>query len=331
MPRIKTTRAIRLSITGLVCAVALAAGAIGAVAAAHQPRRHPPHGAVTPPTLLDGLLPGGAGGGAGLGRSTARRTSCSCSPTTCRWTCVRYMPHVLALERHGMTFSNYFVSDSLCCPSRASIFTGNFPHDTGVFTNFGAGRRVPRVLSRTATSATRSRRAAARRLPDGDDGQVPQRLPGRQGRDGRAPRRPPPTFRRAGTSGTWPGWGYPEFNYTLNQDGTLRHYGAPAAGLPDRRARPQGASSFINGAAPAGKPFFLELATFAPAPPVHAGPARRRTTSRACRAPRPPSFDVLPTHAPRWLAGHPPLTPASSRGSTRRSAAASSPCRRSTG
>jgi N-acetylglucosamine-6-sulfatase len=59
---------------------------------------------------------------------------------------VRFMPHVRAMERAGLTFKNYFVSDSLCCPSRASIFTGAFPHDTGVFSNFGAGWRVPRVL-----------------------------------------------------------------------------------------------------------------------------------------------------------------------------------------
>ena len=50
---------------------------------------------------------------------------------------LRFMPHVQAMERNGLTFKNYFVSDSLCCPSRASIFTGDFPHDTGVFSNFG--------------------------------------------------------------------------------------------------------------------------------------------------------------------------------------------------
>ncbi|HLY47714.1 MAG TPA: sulfatase-like hydrolase/transferase [Solirubrobacteraceae bacterium] len=50
----------------------------------------------------------------------------------------RYMPHVVALERRGETFSHYFVADSLCCPSRATIFTGNFPHDTRVFSNFGS-------------------------------------------------------------------------------------------------------------------------------------------------------------------------------------------------
>ena len=51
---------------------------------------------------------------------------------------IPYMPHVLAMERDGLTFTNYFVSDSLCCPSRASIFTGDFPHDTHVWGNFGA-------------------------------------------------------------------------------------------------------------------------------------------------------------------------------------------------
>src|SRR4051794_25598381 len=43
---------------------------------------------------------------------------------------VRYMPHVRAMERNGVSFTNYTVSDSLCCPSRASIFTGDYPHTT---------------------------------------------------------------------------------------------------------------------------------------------------------------------------------------------------------
>src|ERR1700690_2598525 len=53
------------------------------------------------------------------------------------WNLVRYMPHVLAMERDGVTFSKYFVTDSLCCPSRTSIMTGLLPHNSGVFNNGG--------------------------------------------------------------------------------------------------------------------------------------------------------------------------------------------------
>ena len=48
---------------------------------------------------------------------------------------VQFMPHVLEMERPGVSFANYFVTDSLCCPSRPSIFTGEFPHNSGVFRN----------------------------------------------------------------------------------------------------------------------------------------------------------------------------------------------------
>jgi N-acetylglucosamine-6-sulfatase len=51
------------------------------------------------------------------------------------WDLVQYMPHVQQMQREGLTFNNYFVTDSLCCPSRASIFSGQYPHNHGVLTN----------------------------------------------------------------------------------------------------------------------------------------------------------------------------------------------------
>ena len=54
------------------------------------------------------------------------------------WNLVRHMPQVRALEKAGSTMSKYYVVDSLCCPSRAAIFTGEYPHDDGVFTNAGS-------------------------------------------------------------------------------------------------------------------------------------------------------------------------------------------------
>ncbi|WP_236051118.1 sulfatase family protein [Nonomuraea cypriaca] len=51
-----------------------------------------------------------------------------------------YMDTVSGLARDGTTFTDYYVSNSLCCPSRASMFTGQFPHNTGVLTNKGSDR-----------------------------------------------------------------------------------------------------------------------------------------------------------------------------------------------
>jgi len=51
---------------------------------------------------------------------------------------VQYMPNVRKMQQDGVTFANYFVTDSLCCPSRSSIFTGRYPHNTGIYRNTGA-------------------------------------------------------------------------------------------------------------------------------------------------------------------------------------------------
>lgn len=223
---------------------------------------------------------------------------------------VRFMPHVQAMEKTGLTFENYFVSDSLCCPSRASIFTGDFPHDTGVFTNFGPGggfrafyyhgdqsHTFPLALQGAGyTTALMGKflngyleTSGRGHLSDGAVTNVPARYV-------------PPGF----TDWNVAGWGYPEFNYTLNQNGWLRYYGdQPTDYLTDVIAR--GGAQFINAAARAQKPFLLELATFAPHSPYVPAPRDSRDFA-GLRAPRPPNFDVLPTDAPQWLAGHRPLT-----------------------
>ena len=47
------------------------------------------------------------------------------------WNLVSHMPNLLALQQAGTTMSRYYVVDSLCCPSRSAIFTGQYPHDDG--------------------------------------------------------------------------------------------------------------------------------------------------------------------------------------------------------
>ena len=58
------------------------------------------------------------------------------------------------MQREGATFDRYFVTNSLCCPSRASIFTGRYPHSSGVLTNMrrAAGSRAFRPRDTFATS-----------------------------------------------------------------------------------------------------------------------------------------------------------------------------------
>jgi arylsulfatase A-like enzyme len=49
---------------------------------------------------------------------------------------LKYMPKTSALVgAQGMRFQNAFVSNSLCCPSRATIMRGQYAHNTGVWGN----------------------------------------------------------------------------------------------------------------------------------------------------------------------------------------------------
>lgn len=51
-----------------------------------------------------------------------------------RWDSLGVMPIVQReLVGRGVTFTNAFVSNPLCCPSRASILTGDYSHTTGVY------------------------------------------------------------------------------------------------------------------------------------------------------------------------------------------------------
>jgi arylsulfatase A-like enzyme len=206
-----------------------------------------------------------------------------------------YMPHVKDMAKRGVTFSNYFVSDSLCCPSRSSIFTGRFPHDTQVFTNTGVDGGYHVFRSREEdkdTFATTLQAAGYRTALMGKylNGYLPKYRVVPAGWD------------------TWAvgGNAYAEFDYALNENGTVKAYGKkPGEYLTDVLSAK--ATTFIEGAAAAKKPFMLEVATFSPHGPFIPAP-RDADKFPDLAVPRTPAFGGKGTNEPEWLSRIPALS-----------------------
>lgn len=254
--------------------------------------------------LAAAAIPAGFAEAGAKGSATKRPNIVFVLTDDLSWNLVKYMPHVRQMQKAGVTFGRYFVTDSLCCPSRASIFTGRFPHDTGVFTNNAPDGGFALFHARgeeRSTFATKLQSAGYLTAMMGKylNGYMPKKAV-----DGKVAYIPP----------GWNEWdvagnGYPEFNYTLNEDGRLVHYGkAPADYLTDVVAA-KGAA-FIDRASASRKPFLLEIATFAPHGPYTPAP-RDANDIPGLTAPRTPAYDEADvSDKPRWLRSHPLLTPA---------------------
>ncbi len=210
------------------------------------------------------------------------------------WNLVQYMPHVLQMQKDGVTFANYFVTDSLCCPSRSSIFTGRYPHDTGVFTNGhdDGGYLVFRNRGNEQVTFAKALAAAGYRTA-----MLGKYL------NGYEPRQHPPA--PGWTSWAVAGAAYREFKYALNEDGKVVRFGdSPGDYLTDVLSGI--ATRFIKQAA--GAPFLIEIATFAPHAPYIPAP-RDADALPGLAAPRTPAFDVAPdTSMPDWVRKLPALT-----------------------
>jgi N-acetylglucosamine-6-sulfatase len=213
------------------------------------------------------------------------------------WNLVSHMPHVQAMEQAGTTFSRYYVVDSLCCPSRSAIFTGEYPHDDGVFTNAGADGGY---FAFNKHGDQRKSFAVALHDAGYRTAMMGKYL------NQYEPRYPPA-----------PGWdewdvtglgGYGEFGYTLNQDGQRVPYGrAPDDYLTDVLAAK--AKTFVDDSATSGHPFMLEVATFAPHDPYVPAP-RYAHAAQGLSYPKTPAYGRKPSNPPPWLKNHPPLSAA---------------------
>jgi arylsulfatase A-like enzyme len=158
------------------------------------------------------------------------------------------------LVAKGVKFARAHTVNPLCCPSRASILTGTYPHTHGVYGNQNSGGGFAGFDDRRPTIATVLRNAGYR------TGLVGKYLNGYGRRDaGR-----PPTYIPPGWDvwhGLITGGAKDYYGYGLSENGRLNHYGSrPADYLTDVLA--DRARDFV--AADARKPFFLYWTPLAP-------------------------------------------------------------------
>lgn len=206
------------------------------------------------------------------------------------------MPTVMNdIAAQGTTFTQAFVPTPLCCPSRASLLTGKFAHNTGVWLNsvgsaWGAWTAFARGGEETDTLATRLQSAGYR---TGLFGKYINRA------------------HRAGSGYVPPGWdewvayfggGYTRYRLSTDNQRVLkdRPY------LTDALA--ESTVSFIE-SAPADQPVFTYFAPYAPHYPFDPGPYAGRTRAlgllnsvkAAARYPSPATNRADMSGYPRWM------------------------------
>ncbi len=214
---------------------------------------------------------------------------------------VQYMPNVRKLQQDGTTFTNYTVTDSLCCPSRASIFKGQFPHNTGIVKNHGSDGGFRLFHSRGQEKSTWATDMQATGYRTAFMGKYLNEYHAKLTMGTGKPYVPP----------GWDEWAvggnaYDNFNYELNENGTVVKYGdKPEHYMTDVLSAK--ASNFITTTAAAGQPFIIEVSTYAPHSPFTPAP-RDADLFKGLTAPRPPAWDKVPEGSV-WQPADMKLTP----------------------
>ncbi len=198
---------------------------------------------------------------------------------------LQYMPRLQAvMADQGVSFSNMFVTLSMCCPSHVSILTGQYPHNHHILENnppFGGWQRFHDLGGENSTAATWLQDAGYSTARFG------KYLVGYPADSTYVP----------------PGWDEwyvfvrgAYLNYTLNENGVLASYGGTPEDYSTDVLTAKVVDFIDRAEANDAQPFFAFLAPNAPhghgvangpalPAPRHAGMFAGRT------APRPPSFN----------------------------------------
>lgn len=196
---------------------------------------------------------------------------------------MKYTPKIKKyLADAGATFTQFFISNTLCCPSRTTILRGQFSHNNKVLTNGGPEGGFERFLSVGNEDST-----VATWLQDSGYKTV---LMGKFLNGYPLPK--DPTHVPKG----WTEWYSPAkgnaygcYDYTMNENGKLIAYGKdPDDYMNDVLSSK--ATDFIERMTKGGDPFFAYIAPYSPHGP--ATPAKRHEKLFPdIKAPRTPNFN----------------------------------------
>ena len=206
------------------------------------------------------------------------------------------------MDDKGLSFQNHFLNISLCCPSRTAILRGQYAHNTKIFSNAPPTGGFETFFANGSEAETLPvwMKAAGYRTV----------LMGKylNGYPNTAPAGYIP-----------PGWSewyspingnpYSDYNYGMNENGTVVHYAmTPADYMPDVLS--DKAADFIRRASTDHVPFFMYITPYVPHSPATPAP-RYAHDFPGVKAPRTPSFNQADvSNMPTWLQSHPLLTTA---------------------
>ena len=224
----------------------------------------------------------------------------------------RVMPNTMRLlSRHGTKFTDYIATTAQCCPSRASLLTGQYAHNHGVTSN-AAG--YPALIDKHNVLPVWLREAGYRTMHVGKflNGYV---------QFAHSPSRVAPGWSEWYTV-LRPGTHY--YDYQLGVNGHLRHRGHKPEDYVTR-VLGKDAVHLIHAHAPQRRPFYLQLDERAPHVGLQKDPfgscdrtsipdRRDETRFKNAPLPHPPSFnEANMSDKPGFLSSAPPVSASNER------------------
>lgn len=208
------------------------------------------------------------------------------------WATFNEVPRLKGLMDEGTTLTNFVATSSLCCPSRTSILRSQFVHNHRVLSNVpetggGWAKFNARQLQSDCLPTWLQSNGISTSLVGKYLNGFPKGAP--------APTYVPPGFNNFITSISL-NQSYKGYNYTLNENGTLRKYGnAPTDFINDVLT-----AKATNIIAEATTPFFLEFASYSPHTPAPVA-VRNQGSHAGSVIPRTPSYNSRGIDEPAWL------------------------------